>query len=140
MWFQRAPAPPLATTGTATRVRLTRRVIMRSKPCFVPSASMEFNTNLARAERPTARLAHSSASRPVSLRATGAKNTPHLSGRAIFLASIETNDALAAELLRAFADEVRPRGARRTLMEILSAPARSMVNMSSHGLDAAADR
>ena len=39
----RLPAPPLATTGTPT-ASLMRRVMTRSNPAFVPSASMLFKT------------------------------------------------------------------------------------------------
>src|SRR5271154_2635824 len=80
------PAPPLATTGTPT-ASLTRRVMTRSNPAFVPSASMEFKT-ISPAPSATAFFAQSIASSPVSLRPP-CENTPHLSG-AIFFASIET--------------------------------------------------
>ena len=62
----RLPAPPLATTGTPT-ASLMRRVMTRSKPALVPSASMLLRT-ISPAPSDTARLAHSTASRPVALR------------------------------------------------------------------------
>src|ERR1035438_7053299 len=71
------PAPPLATTGTPTD-SLMRRVMTKSNPAFVPSASMLLST-ISPAPNDTARLAHSTASRPVGLRAPCEK-TPHLSG------------------------------------------------------------
>ena len=80
------PAPPLATTGTPT-VSLTRRVISRSKPAFVPSASMLFST-ISPAPSATASRAQATASSPVGLRPPCEK-TSHRSG-ATFLASIET--------------------------------------------------
>ena len=85
MWST-VPAPPLATTGTPTD-SLTRRVIMRSKPALVPSASMELST-ISPAPRATARLAHSTASKPVACRPPLAKASQR-SG-ATRLQSIET--------------------------------------------------
>src|ERR1039458_2358425 len=120
------PAPPLATTGTPTD-SLTRRVMTKSNPAFVPSASMLFKT-ISPAPSDTARFAHFTASSPVGLRAPCEK-TPHLSG-AIFLASIETtmhwlpNFSAPARIKSGFASA-------EELMLILSAPARSIVNMSS---------
>src|SRR6185369_4808354 len=120
------PAPPLATTGTPTD-SLMRRVMTRSNPAFVPSASMLFNT-ISPAPRDTARFAHSTASRPVSLRPPCEK-TPHLSGATDF-ASMETtmhwlpNFSAPARIRSGFARA-------EELMLILSAPARSIAYMSS---------
>jgi hypothetical protein len=61
-----SPAPPLAITGTATAAR-ARRINSRSKPAFVPSASIELS-RISPAPRSTARRAQSMASMPVPRR------------------------------------------------------------------------
>jgi hypothetical protein len=107
-----------------------RRVMAMSKPAFVPSASIEFNT-ISPAPSDTAFLAHSIASRPVSLRPPW-ENTLHLSG-AVRLASIETT----MHWLPNFSAPSRISSGRASALElmlILSAPARSIVNMSSKDL------
>src|SRR6185369_16066281 len=122
----RLPAPPLATTGTPT-ASLIRRVMARSNPALVPSASMLLST-ISPAPSETARCAHSTASSPVGLRPP-CENTSHRSGDTFF-ASIETtmhwlpnfSAPLRIRLGFANADE---------LILILSAPALSMLYMSS---------
>src|SRR6266704_2052905 len=118
----RLPAPPLATTGTPT-ASLIRRVMARSNPALVPSASMLLST-ISPAPSETARFAHSTASRPVDFRPPWEK-TCHWSG-AIFFASIETT----MHWLPNFSAPARIRsGLARAdeLILILSAPARSIV-------------
>src|SRR5690606_36154856 len=61
-----APAPPEAMTGTLESSRMAR-TSSRSKPSFVPSASIEL-TSSSPAPRSIASRAHSSASRSVSVR------------------------------------------------------------------------
>ena len=105
-------------------------VMTRSNPAFVPSASIEFNT-ISPAPSDTARLAHATASSPVGLRAP-CENTSHLSG-AIFRQSIETT----MHWLPNFSAPSRMSSGRASALElmlILSAPARSIVYMSSTDL------
>ena len=103
------PAPPLATTGTPTD-SLMRRVMTRSKPALVPSASMLFKT-ISPAPSDTARLAHSTASRPVILRPPCEK-TSHRSG-ATFLASMETTMHWLPNFSAPCANQIRDWRARR---------------------------
>ena len=122
----RLPAPPLATTGTPT-ASLIRRVITRSNPALVPSASMLLST-ISPEPSDTARRAQSTASSPVALRPPCEK-TSHRSGPTFF-ASIETT----MHWLPNFSAPARIRsGLARAeeLMLILSAPARSIAYMSS---------
>src|SRR4051812_34975049 len=61
-----APAPPLAMSGTSTAAR-TSLISSRSKPAFVPSASIEFS-RISPTPSSWPRAAHSTASIPVPVR------------------------------------------------------------------------
>src|SRR5690606_31447857 len=68
-----APAPPEAMTGTLESSRIAR-TSSRSKPSFVPSASIELTSN-SPAPRSMASRAHSSATRSVAVRRPWAVTT-----------------------------------------------------------------
>ena len=93
------PAPPLATTGTPT-ASLMRRVMTRSNPALVPSASMEFST-ISPAPSATARLRPFERVQAGVLAAAVREHAPFV--RRDFLGVNGDDDALAAEFLRAFA-------------------------------------
>src|SRR5262249_51938631 len=86
-WTDRAP--PEAITGICTAA-LTPAVNSQSKPLPVPSRSIEVS-RISPAPKPSASLAHATASRPVGLRPP-AMNTCQLPFAALF-ASIATTTA-----------------------------------------------
>ena len=123
----RVPAPPLATTGTPTDSLIAPRddqIKAGLGAVGVDAVQHDF----ARAQARPRAVAHSTASSPVALRPP-CENTSHRSG-ATFLASIETT----MHWLPNFSAPARIRSglaSAEELMLILSAPARSIVYMSS---------
>src|ERR1017187_4437140 len=103
------PAPPLATTGTPT-ASLIRRVMTRSNPSFVPSASMLLRT-ISPAPSDTCPLGPIDRFPARRLAAAVREDLPpvrrHLPG------VNGHHDALAAELLSPGADQIRVGQRRR---------------------------
>ena len=129
------PAPPLATTGTPTD-SLTRRVMARSKPAFVPSASIEFKT-ISPAPSPTALRAQSTASRPVDFRPPCEKDFPFIGRDPLGVNG--NDDALASEFFRSRANQIRSGERRGIDADLVRAGAQHREHVL-HGFNAAAHR
>src|SRR6266404_5438109 len=127
--WSRLPTPPDAMTGTGTLSAIAR-VSGRSKPCLVPSRSIEVS-RISPAPSETTSCAYSTASIPVELRPPWVKisqrsDPPRLTS----LASIATTMHCSPNFSAASLTNSR-RLTAAELIETLSAPERNNVRISS---------